>query len=263
MRDDLIYVYCLANIPPKQNHETEKYSLEFVKIGDFYVIVKHVSKDEFDEENLKKNVSDIQWLEINARQHINVINSFMAFLTVVPFKFGTIFQSEESLKKFINDYSDSLDQNFRFIEAKEEWTVKVYCNRKHLCDRIDDLSAEAASLEQQIMASSPGKAFILKRKKNDLIEYEMDRLCKKIGQEFYDTYQNLSEATNLNNLLPKEFTGREDSMILNATFLIKKDKVSEFTKTTEIFQNMNSYSGFFIEMTGPWPPFSFIHIKEK
>jgi hypothetical protein len=263
MRDDLIYVYCLANKPPKQVSETANIGLEFLKIGDFYVIAKYVSKDEFSEENLKKNVSDIQWLEINARQHISVINSFMALLTVVPFKFGTIFQSVESLKKFISDYTDSLDQNFRFIEAKEEWSVKVYCNRKHLCEEIDELSTEAASLEQQIMASSPGKAFILKRKKNDLIECELDRLCKKFGQEFYDTYQNLSEATNLNNLLPKEFTGRDDSMILNATFLIKKDKVPEFKKTTETLQNKNHYSGFFIEMTGPWPPFSFIHIKEK
>lgn len=263
MKDDLIYVYCLTNEAPLHIGNNVKDGLEFQNIGNFYVIMKYVSKDEYAEENLKKNVSDIQWLEINAREHVGIINSIMEFSSVVPFKFGTIFQSDESLQKFITDYSDSLDQNFRIIDGKEEWTVKVYCNRQHLCNQIDELSPEAASLEQQIMDSSPGKAFILKRKKTELIENEMDRLCKKSGQEFYDTFNNLSEATNLNNLLPKEFTGRADSMILNATFLVKKEKVSAFTKTSETLQIKNKNSGFFIEMTGPWPPFSFILIKEK
>jgi len=31
----------------------------------------------------------------------------------------------------------------------------------------------------------------------------MDRLCKKYGQEYYDEFKILSEATYLNNLLPK------------------------------------------------------------
>ena len=63
--------------------------------------------------------------------------------------------------------------------------------------------------------------------------------------------------------MPKEFTGREDTMILNATFLVKKNLVADFNNTVKTLSERDGNYGFFIESTGPWPPFSFIVIKEK
>jgi len=192
-----------------------------------------------------------------------VIRMIMESGTVIPFKFGTIYNSEASLKKFITDYSGSLIENLDNLAGKEEWSVKIYCDRKVLCEQIDELSEEAASLEKQIMASSPGKAFLLKKKKTELIENEMDRLCKKYGQEYYDEFKILSEATYLNNLLPKDIAGREDSMILNASFLISKNKLAEFKNTVDVLKKKDGNSGFFIESTGPWPPYNFVDITIK
>jgi len=263
MKNDLIYVYCISNNPPGLTRDMEPNVVKSLKIDMFYVIVKFVSESEFSEENFKKNLSDIQWVELNAREHIMVIRMIMEFGTVIPIKFGTIYNSETSLKKFITDYSGSLIENFDNLVGKEEWSVKIYCDRKVLCEQIDELSEEAAALEKQIMASSPGKAFLLKKKKTELTENEMDRLCKIYGQEYYDEFKILSEATYLNNLLPNDFVEREESMILNASFLISKNKISEFINTVDVLKKKDGNSGFFIESTGPWPPFSFISIKEK
>jgi len=263
MNTDLIYVYCVSHSPPGQTINLETNGLKSLRVNDFYVIVKIVSESEYSEENLKLNLSNVQWLELNAREHIAIIMMFMKHCTVIPFKFGTIFQTEDNLKKFIYDYSDSLTENLIRVEWKEEWAIKFFCDRKTLSIQIDELSEEAAAMERQIMASSPGKAFLLKRKKNDLIENEMNRLSKFYGQECYNEFKNLSESTSLNNILPKEFTGRNDEMILNATFLVNKDKVNEFVSTVRFLKKKYSGLGFDIETTGPWPPFSFISIKEK
>jgi hypothetical protein len=261
--DELIYCYCLCNSPPELGGDIEFENLKTLQFDDLYAIVKYVSESEYSEENFKRNLSDIQWLETNAREHIGVIKRIMEDNTVIPFKFGTIFKTGTSFKAFITDYSGSLSENFHHIKGMEEWSVKIYCDRKVLCKQIDELSEEAATLEKQIMASAPGKAFLLKRKKTNLIENEMDRICKNYGQEYYDEFKNLSESTSLNNLLPKEFTERDDNMILNATFLVRKNKVADFKSTAETLRKKNVNSGFFIETTGPWPPFSFISIKEK
>ena len=263
MKNDLIYVYYILNTPPVLTRDMEPNVVKSLKIDKFYVIVKFVSESEFSEENFKKNLSDIQWVELNTREHISVISLIMESGTVIPFNFGTIYNSEASLKKFISDYSDSLIENFDNLAGKEEWSVKIYCDRKVLCERIDELSEEAASLEKQIMASSPGKAVLLKKKKTELIENEMDRLCKKYGQEYYDEFKILSEATYLNNLLPKDIAGREDSMILNASFLISKNKLAEFKNTVDVLKKKDGNSGFFIESTGPWPPYNFVDITIK
>ena len=261
--NDLIYVYCLANSPPGLDAINHFSNLISLKVGDFYVVMKNVDRVEFSEENFKERISNIEWLEANAREHVTVINKIMEKCTVIPFKFGTIFHSDEGLRMFIADYSLSLTENFNYIEGKEEWAVKVFCDRQVLSERIDELSSEAAELEKQIMASSPGKAFLLKRKKTELIENEIGRLCKVYGQQYFNGFENLSESTSLNNLLPKEFTGREDTMILNAVFLVRKTRVGEFVSFVEQMKRTNDKSGFFIDSNGPWPPFSFISIKEK
>ncbi len=263
MNNNLIYVYCLTNSPPDMDVIEGFNTLVSLKIDDFHVIIKGVNDLEFSEVNFKAKLSDIEWLESNAREHVVVINKVMDKSSVIPFKFGTIFHSEERLRQFISDYSISLSENFNYIDGKEEWAVKVFCDRLVLSEKIDDLSPEAAELEKQIMASSPGKAFLLKRKKTELIENEIDRLCKLYGQEYFNGFEDLSESTSLNNLLPKEFTGREDTMILNAVFLIRKEKVGEFVSFVEQLKHTNEKSGFFIDSSGPWPPFSFISIKEK
>ncbi len=264
MNQNLVYVYCLLDCAPELAGSSEPHGLKSLAFGDFYAIVKYVSGSEFSEENLKQNLNNIEWLETNAREHVAVINLLMGeHDAVIPFNFGTIFQSEESLNKFLTDYSESLTENFQHISGKQEWAVKIYCNRKALSEKIDELSEEAAVLEKQIMASGPGKAFLLRRKKTELIENELDRLCKLYGQKYYEEFIAFSEATHLSNLIPPDFNERQDTMILNAAFLIDKIKVADFLSTVETLSKKDNDSGFGIETTGPWPPFSFIYIKEK
>jgi len=259
----MIYVYCITGKPPELTSGLEDLGVKYLTIDKLFAVVKEVDEQEFSEENFKKNLSDIPWVELNARQHVEVICQIMESNTVVPFKFGTIYHSKDGLKKFISEYQNALIENLKQVEGKEEWAVKVYCDCKVLSLQIDELSEEAAAFEKQIMASSPGKAFILKRKKDELVKSEMNRICKVYGQRYFDEFKALSRTHVLNNLLPDEYTEREDTMILNATFLISKDKVSDLEMKIQAFKKSDQDSGFNIENTGPWPPFSFIKINEK
>lgn len=263
MKNKLIYVFCISKKPLEFSQNEMLKGLKCIKHKDFYTVVKIVSNGEFSEENFKRNLSDISWVDSQARAHISIISLLMEQCTVVPFKLGTIYHTEEGLKKFINEYTDSLIKNLHNIEKKEEWSIKIYCDRNALGKQIDRFSEEAAALEKQIMASSPGKAFLLKRKKAELVENEMNRICKKYGQAYYDEFKNFSDAASLNNLIPKEMTERKDTMILNANFLVKKNKTDKFKDIIQKLNKQDENSCFFIEATGPWPPFSFVSIKEK
>ena len=258
--DKLIYVYCLTNSTIKLFPITKFKGLKAITICDFTVIVKHVTENEFSEESFKSSLSDPKWLESKAKEHVDVISSIMETGTVLPFKFGTVFQTTDCLEKFIANNKESLTENYLIIDGKEEWSVKIYCDRKILTEQIDELSSKAALLEEQIMSSSPGKAYLLKLKKNDFIEIEMDCICKNKGQDYYNRFRDLSTSNSLNNLLPKELTGRDDTMILNATFLVNKPRVTDFKDTAYNMQQKDAHSGFFVEIKGSLPPFSFISI---
>ncbi|MEI7897603.1 MAG: GvpL/GvpF family gas vesicle protein [bacterium] len=260
MANELIYAFGISNDLPQLGRKPGFAGLETISAGGFHAIVKMVSDSEFSEENLKKNLADLRWLDLNARLHVTILSLLMEDYTVIPFNFGTIYHSAETLTKFIGDYSDSLTRNLEFIGKKEEWAIKIYSNQAVLKEHIDNLSPEAADLEKQIMSSSPGKAFLLSRKKIELIDNEIDRLCKKYGQECYNEFKSLSASTGLNNLVPKEFSGRNENMILNACFLVAKDRAIEFVAAVDRLTNKYSNFGFVVEATGPWPPFSFINL---
>ena len=229
----------------------------------FFAVVKLVSPADFSEENLKKNFSDLNWIEIHAREHIRIISEVMEYNSVIPFKFGTIFNSEESLSNFIQDYSVSLADNLKNTKDKEEWAVKIYCDRAILNLQIGEISEEVRNLEIEISRSLLGKAFLLKRKKVELIDLEVDKVMRNCGQNVFDELVVFSEFTKINNLLPKEVTERTDDMILNLSCFVRKDRVEELKNVVDSLRQKYHHVGFKIDATGPWPPFSFISIKEK
>ena len=237
--------------------------MKSLRIDDFFVIFKDVPAIDFSEENFKRHLSDKKWSELRAREHGMVLSLIMENSEVVLFNFGTLFHSESSLKKFIADHSDTLREKIGSIGGREEWTIQVFCNCKVLYKHIDEMSVQAAKLEKEIMASSPGKAYLLKQKKTELIKNEMDRICKDYGLQYLDQFSNLSDSFNQNNLLPKEFTGREDTMIVNATFLVNKKRVPNFKEIFEIRGKRDKNQGFFSKLQGPCPPFSFVSFNRE
>jgi hypothetical protein len=263
MNNGLIYIYCLSDSQLQLSQLTDYEGLRSFESSGFYVAGKYVTMDEYSEENLKQNLNDVVWIELNAREHVEVISKVMEHSNIIPFKFGTIFSTEEKLNTFISDYSDSLKDNLNKCADHEEWSVKIYCNREVFKLQIEKLSSEVSELEKLIRNSSPGKAYILERKKSGLIESEIDKHSYIYGTNYYSLFLKLCEYSEINSLLPKEMTGRDDEMILNVAFLINKSKVSTFKNTAAMLQKEKNLLGLDVVVTGPWPPFSFISIKEK
>jgi hypothetical protein len=263
MVDELIYVYCISDSPLLVDSISDQNDLKCLNFHEFYAFVKQVSSDEFSEENLNKNFADLPWIELHARNHIRIIGEVMKNRVVIPFKFGTIFNSKESLGKFIHKYSTSLNENLKNIKGKEEWSVKIYCNYTLLNEQIIELSEDVNNLEQEILSSKPGKAFLLKRKKVELIEKEVEKIIQLSGQTCYEELASLSELTQINKLLPKEASDRTESMILNISCFVNQVKVNEFLGAIVELQKKYKKIGFDMSTAGPWPPFSFTSIKEK
>ena len=203
----MIYVYCISENLFLADLVKEQEPLECLAVGEYKVIAKFVSPHEFSEVNMTKNGADLAWLELHARNHIRIISEVMKIRPVIPFKFGTIFKSEENLQKFIQEYSDSLSENLLTIKDKEEWSVKIFCNRNQLNQQIAEISEDITSLNYEISVSTPGKAFILKRKKEALIEQKVESSIRTYGQLCYDELTALCDQTQIKSLQHKDITG--------------------------------------------------------
>lgn len=261
MAKELIYLYCVSQKEPnfKDLDLSNIYPIHHLGL---YAVVSKVSEDEFSEENLKKNLANLEWIKEKANMHEKIIEGIMKDTCVIPFKFGTIFNTEDNLKACLQEHGEEFKENLKNLEGKEEWGLKVYCDMKKLKEAIGKEDAETLKIEEEIKSSSSGKAYLLKKKKEELIKDALNKRINEYGQKSFETLKDLSIEARINKLLPKEVTEREDEMILNAAFLVDKNKVSEFIQATGVLKGKYTDKGFSFDCTGPWPPYNFTTIKE-
>lgn len=259
----LIYLYCLTNRIPKLK-ETEDLvdNTRFLYYQGLYAVVSNVSTDEFSEENLKKNLANLEWIKEKANVHEKVIEAVMKNSCVIPFKFGAIFNTEENLKIMLKEHISEFKDTLNYLEGKEEWGVKIYCDIDKLKENLIREDKGLLNIDKEINSASPGKAFILKKKKVELVNTSVNKKLNDYGQLIFERLNKHSIDSRINKLLPKEVTERKDEMILNSAFLIKKDKVENFMEAESALKEIFEEMGFFLDCTGPWPPYNFTNAKK-
>jgi hypothetical protein len=254
----LVYLYCVADSEPKiKQIEGPENNLYSVCHNGLYAVVSKVEPSEFGEEGLRKNMADLEWVKTNATLHERIIEQVMRNTCVIPFKFGTLFNTDDSLKAMLEEYGDEFKVILDRLENKEERGVKIYCDVERLKAFSINDEPEILEIENEINGSSPGKAFFLEKKKAELLAQVTNRKINEYSQETFELLKELSFEARINRLLPKEVTEREDDMILNSAFLIGKDEVDDFINMVDTLKMHYENKGFFVDCTGPWPPYNF------
>lgn len=254
----LIYLYCVTNnIPEIGSVENLVDKLFFINHRDIHAVVSKVPDEEFSEENLKKNIDDTEWLKDKVSIHEKIIEDVMTNSCVVPFKFATLFESVDSLKECIEELEDELKMNLMNFEGNEEWGVKIYSDTEKLKGLLAEEDGELLKMDKEIGSSSPGKAFFLKKKREELINTVLNKKIREYGQDSFDRLKEHSIQANINKLQPKIITERKEDMILNSVFLVDKKGVEEFMETVDVIKAIYNEKGLFFDCTGPWPPYNF------
>ena len=264
MENRLVYLYCVTNEEPKLTEKEDLVdNLYFFCHRGLYAVASKVKESEFDEEGLKKNMADLEWIKANATLHERVIEQVMANADVIPFKLGTLFNTDGSLKVMLEEHSEEFKTILRKLENKEEWGVKIYCDMDKLKESVINDESEILKIGDEIKSSLPGKAFFLEKKKDELLAQEVNRKINECGQESFELLKELSFEARVNKLLPREVTERGDEMVLNSAFLVVKDEVRDFINMVDTLKMHYENKDFFIDCTGPWPPYNFCGLSKQ
>jgi len=256
---ELIYLYCVTDSPRSWPGD-EKYT---ISCRDFYAVVGKARKTDFGEENLKKNLADFEWLKEKVNIHEQVIENVMKESSVVPFKFATIFNNEDNLIAFLKENEEELGNNLNYFRGKEEWGIKIYCDMAILMKYLGVNNEEILSLKNAINTSPPGKAFFLKKQKEEILIREANKKINEYGQHSFNKLKKYSIQSVINKLLPGEVTEINEDMILNCAFLLDKCLVTPFITAVEELKEQTAGTGFIFDCTGPWPPYNFCKLKKS
>jgi len=226
-------------------------------------IVSRVSLPEFGQAQLEANLNDIEWLKARVYAHQNVLDAVLASHTLVPVRFCTIYRSESGVREMLAQHYDDFVAALARLKGRQEWGVKVYCDRETLIQKIEAVSDRVKELRTEIARKPEGMAYFLKKRVEEAIAEEVERVSDEYAQRSHDRLTSRAEEAVVLPLQGREITGREEEMILNGAYLVASERLAAFQSELASLEKEYTDLGFRYEMTGPWPPYNFVAIGSK
>ncbi|MDD5698362.1 MAG: GvpL/GvpF family gas vesicle protein [Victivallaceae bacterium] len=260
VEDSYIYLYCIAGKPPAlpSRAETEQ-GLYCIRNAELYATVAKVPAAEFGREQLERHIADPVWLKRQAERHEQVIEGVMQDTAVIPSEVGTVFSGEHKVQAFLAQYKKELREKLQTLEGCEEWSVKICCDRNVLQRYTAENNPAVTELDQQIASASAGKGYLLKRKREQLIEETADESMTAVRKLFTEVFRALDiqlkfKPSSKNPAVPDE------EPLLELAALVGQNNLQEFLTCIEMLKTEYHGQGFAFDCSGPWPPYNFSQI---
>jgi len=265
---DGLYLYCLRekikNSPAISAKGIDGKGEVFVlPCRQLEAVVSRISMDEFGSEEIQRKArEDLNWIKEKGIAHEKVIEEAMTsdgkVLSVIPMRFGTIFEEEAKLKEIMNNAYLRIRKVLESIRDKQEWSVKLYLmDRKKLEQAIREKNEAIKEKEKELASLPEGMAFFMEEELKRLIAEEVDKELCNVITSLFGKLSARSVASSQSKILAMELTGRREPMVLNSAFLVSEQNVESFKKEVEELREQVRTRGFCLEYSGPWPAFNF------
>jgi hypothetical protein len=225
--------------------------------GPLAALVSRVPLTVYGEEPVRARLEDPGWLEEKARAHEAVLEGALRAGPVVPFRFLTLYRDEDELRAFLAARGGELRDVLERIRGKVELGVKVFADRARLAAGLAQESDEVRELDAAIEAATPGKAYLLRRQREELAKEHAARVLRDCARDSHARLSAAAEAAVSNPPQPRELSGREEQMLLNGAYLVPAGDDGLTAAVTELDEEYR-HLGVTFELTGPWPPYNFV-----
>lgn len=226
--------------------------------GDVSALATSVGADDYSPERVESLTADVDWVSQRATSHDRVLTWASDNGPVIPFPMWTLFRDAKAVKAMLGKRMPELQRTFERIADGREFIVRVYVQPGVLKAKLGDHATELAALEAEAAKARPGQKYLLERKIENLRRDAGRDVASRAAAEIHDALSGESMETvreqPVNSGAPRE----QGRAILNASFLVKPDRVVSFQEALTEMVSRYEPSGFRFDFTGPWPPYHFV-----
>ncbi|WP_054637549.1 GvpL/GvpF family gas vesicle protein [Thalassobacillus sp. C254] len=269
---ELIYLY--AFVPTNETKENSlssmtgidpDYDIEFIEFNEVTAVTCLVKEEDFSEEVLQRKVDDMKWLQKHAFHHHEKMNALNEIYTVIPLKFGTIYEDKESLKEIVETHKENITSVFKELGKKEEWNIKIYTDKSSFTKEVEENSTTVKEKIEEIKDLPKGKQFFEKKKLKDFIEKQAEKEIDEYCESIHEQLTAYSSDEEVKKNWERKLTGRKDDMCWNGAYLFPKEEVERALQIIETEREKadKNETGFSYEVTGPWPAYHFSNFTER
>ena len=170
--------------------------------------------------------------------HARVIADCFQHSTVLPFRFGTVFQDDEGLRKSIRSNQRQFQTNLERLKGKTEMHLKIVVDS--CCRDID----KHAPLE------GVGKEYLSNLRESATRQRERQTRARAVAFQMHRLFAPLDEEVSCR-------LTESGKMVLDIAHLIERKTVeryhNKYATTTAMMRECQ------MQLSGPWLPYHFVH----
>jgi Gas vesicle synthesis protein GvpL/GvpF len=176
-----------------------------------------------------------------AMDHARVIADCFKMSTVLPFRFGTVFADDDSLRRSIRSNQRQFLTNIERLRGKAEMHLKV---------TLDDCCREQLRRVFPEVASGVGKEYLSSLRENATLQRERQTKARAVSVQMHRMFSPLAEEITCKRI-------DSGKMLLDIAHLIDHKCVERYqNKYSSASQSMKDCQ---MQLSGPWPPYHFVH----
>jgi hypothetical protein len=234
-------------------------------VGPVSAIISRVDEARFGEAAVHAGIQNRTWLATHVLAHQVVLDTLVrSGEAVIPMRFCTIYPSPEALFASLEQHGEQLAAELVRVAGKREWGVKQMVDTAQLKAAIAAghptlagvaVDANIEKLRTQIAGMSPGAAFLLKKRLDNLVAERAQSVAFAMADA---TFQSLSvmAVEGVTGDLPDD---RPD-VVLSAAFWVADDRYDAFVDRLEELAAAFAPLGVRYDLSGPWPPHHFLKL---
>jgi gas vesicle protein GvpL/GvpF len=189
----------------------------------------------------------------NVLAHERVNETVMRDFTVIPMSFGTVFKTREDTVELLRSAADAFGEVLDKMQNKLEFGLKVLWDREQAIRRIEEEDENISRLKQEL-STQRGPTYFARMQYGRLVDAALESHSERYVARILEELRDVSVASRMNKPIG-------DKMIMNAAFLISRDRESAFDSRIKAVASKLDHLMF--KYTGPWPPYNFVNIRLK
>lgn len=174
-------------------------------------------------------------------EHAQVIAECFKHTTVLPFRFGTIFETDESLRKSIRSNQRQFLCNLEKLQGKTEMHIKI---------QVEDGCREQSMNGHIEPVSGVGREYLSHLREAASRQRDRQTRARSVTFQMHRNLMPLDEEVSCRMM-------ENGRMLLDIAHLIQRKQVERYqNKFAQMAVQMTQCQ---MQISGPWPPYHFVH----
>jgi hypothetical protein len=228
--------------------------------GELSAIVREVPLDEYSEDAIKARVQDYEWLVRSASEHQDTLALVHRHIPILPAKFGTIYPSDQAVRDALANTAGGVLALLNKLDGCDEWALHLFGNEETLREATLASDEELSRLRRELETATPGRAYMLRQRIADRVAIAVDEFQDQVIRDVFQSIRHLIIEFQSDPPNDELRTNAGESEIARASMLVHREQSDAFLDVVDSWPARDS--GVRMEVTGPWPPYSFTQVED-